>query len=108
MSEIERLIDDLESCVGIFDYLLTPEDNNLLISYIKQLQQENQQLKEVNTSCISELVKHKYVLDEIRECIETDSFEINTKEYGNETVIDSDNLLQILDKVNSEHNSENV
>ena len=44
--EIEKIILDLEGCCGIFDYMLTPIENNLLVSYIKQLQQENQNLKE--------------------------------------------------------------
>ena len=44
--EINKIIDNLEGCIGMFDYLLTPIESNLLVSYIKELQQENQQLKE--------------------------------------------------------------
>ena len=43
--EIERLIFDLEGCCGMFDYMLTPLENSLLVSYIKDLQQKNKQLK---------------------------------------------------------------
>lgn len=47
--EINKIIDNLEGCIGMFDYLLTPVENNLLVSYIKELQQENEKLKEKNT-----------------------------------------------------------
>lgn len=39
--EIDKIITKLEGCFGIFDYLLTPIESNLLVSYIKKLQQEN-------------------------------------------------------------------
>lgn len=42
--EIESLINNLEGCIGAFDYLLTPVENNLLLIYIKELQQENEKL----------------------------------------------------------------
>ena len=45
--EINKIIDNLDGCIGMFDYLLTPIESNLLVSYIKQLQQENQKYKEV-------------------------------------------------------------
>lgn len=44
--EINKIIDNLENCFGIFDYVITPIESNLLLSYIKQLQQENEKLKE--------------------------------------------------------------
>lgn len=44
--EINKIIDNLEGCIGMFDYLLTPIESNLLVSYIKELQQENQKYKE--------------------------------------------------------------
>lgn len=44
--EINKIITNLENCFGIFDYSLTPTESNLLVSYIKELQQENKQLKE--------------------------------------------------------------
>ena len=40
--EINKIIDNLEGCIGIFDYLITPVESNLLVSYIKELQQENE------------------------------------------------------------------
>ena len=45
--EINKIIANLEGCVGILDYMLTPIESNLLVSYIKELQQENQKYKEV-------------------------------------------------------------
>ena len=44
--KINTIIANLESCIGMFDYLLTPTESNLLVAYIKQLQQENKQLKD--------------------------------------------------------------
>ena len=44
--EINTIIANLEGCIGMFDYLLTPTESNLLVAYIKQLQQENKQLKD--------------------------------------------------------------
>lgn len=43
--EINTIIDNLEGCIGMFDYLLTPRESKLLVSYIEELQQENKQLK---------------------------------------------------------------
>lgn len=88
--EIKKIIFDLEGCCGMVDYMLTPIENNLLVSYIKQLQQENQQLKQKyemqkdsnkllckaitcdDCDCKVceahiENIKYKSVLDEIRE-----------------------------------------
>ena len=45
--EIDKIITKLEGCFGIFDYLLTPVENNLLVSYIKKLQQQCKKQKEV-------------------------------------------------------------
>lgn len=43
--EINTIIDNLEGCIGMFDYLLTPKESKLLVSRIKELKQENKQLK---------------------------------------------------------------
>lgn len=47
--EINKIIDNLEGCIGMFDYLLTPIESNLLVSYIKELQQENEKNKHYKT-----------------------------------------------------------
>ena len=44
--KINTIIANLESCIGMFDYLLTPTESNLLVAYIEELQQENKQLKD--------------------------------------------------------------
>lgn len=54
--EINKIITNLENCFGIFDYSLTPTESNLLVSYIKELQQENKQLKEIIDKAVLELV----------------------------------------------------
>ena len=33
--EIDKIIDNLENCFGIFDDVITPIESNLLVSYIK-------------------------------------------------------------------------
>ena len=45
--EINKIIDNLENCFGIFDYVITPIESNLLVSYIKTLQQQCKKQKEV-------------------------------------------------------------
>ena len=37
----------------MFDYLMTPIESNLLVSYIKELQQENKKYKEVIDKAIN-------------------------------------------------------
>lgn len=54
--EINKIIDSLEGCIGMFDYMITPIESNLLISYIRELQQENKQLKD-NWNKLKEIVK---------------------------------------------------
>lgn len=54
--EINKIITNLENCFGIFDYSLTPTESNLLVSYIKELQQENKQLKD-NWNYIKRMLK---------------------------------------------------
>ena len=44
--EINTIIANLEGCIGMFDYLLTPTESTLLVSYIEELQQENKQIKD--------------------------------------------------------------
>ena len=44
--EINTIIANLEGCIGMFDYLLTPTESKLLVSYIEELQQENKQLND--------------------------------------------------------------
>ena len=45
--EIDKIITKLEGCFGIFDYVITPVESNLLVSYIKKLQQESKKQKEI-------------------------------------------------------------
>lgn len=42
--EVHTIIANLEGCIGMYDYLLTPKASNLLVSYIEELQQENKKL----------------------------------------------------------------
>lgn len=43
--EVKEVLEDLELCNGFFDFILEPEKSEILVDYIKQLQQENKQLK---------------------------------------------------------------
>lgn len=43
--EIKKILRDLELCNGVFDFIIEPDDSKLLIDYIKSLQQENKELK---------------------------------------------------------------
>lgn len=42
--EINTIIANLEGCIGMYDYGLTPKASNLLVSYIKELKKENKKL----------------------------------------------------------------
>ena len=54
--EINTIIANLEGCIGMFDYLLTPTESHLLVVYIEELQQENKQLKD-NWNYIKKMLK---------------------------------------------------
>ena len=112
--EIKRTIDDLEFCNGVFDYTLSPEQSVLLVGYIKELQQENQQLKEKNEiykrqrkrwssrshKLATKCDKYKFVLDEIREHINSQMYYYDDDgDCGVDCCCDGFKLLQILDKV---------
>ena len=98
---------------SLFDYTLTPDDSGLLLGYIQDLQQENQQLKEqlekkyekvgtlTNEILYEENTKLLSVLDEIREYITKELDEPDPEDYREYTVDISwfNDLLQILDKV---------
>lgn len=45
--EINKIIANLEGCIGIFDCSLTPVESNLLVSHIKELQRKNKNLEQV-------------------------------------------------------------
>ena len=80
--------------------------DEIFYELIDELKQENQQLKENNMSMQEEMARtwekadlYKEVIEEAREYIEKSSLEVNTKEFVSLTVCDSDDLLQMLDKV---------
>lgn len=60
--EINKIIANLEGCVGMFDYMLTPTESNLLVSHLKELQQENKKQKEVIEEIKKELLERN-ILD---------------------------------------------
>ena len=59
--EINKIITKLEGCFGIFDYVITPIESNLLVSYIKKLQQENEKQKEVINNTIEHINKYESI-----------------------------------------------
>ena len=104
--ELETLINNLEDCIGIFDYMLTPIENNLLLSYINELQQENNQLKEQyceRTDCGGRLGNSKKVerlentIKELRSWLEE---EINKGGSSVDIAIKIHSFSKVLDKLN--------
>ena len=79
--EINKIIANLEGCVGILDYMLTPIESNLLVSYIKELQQENK--------------KYKEVIDKLKEWINIVQQNKDNKHL--ESFISTDELDELLD-----------
>lgn len=79
--EINKIIANLEGCIGMFDYLLTPTENILILSYIKDMKQENKKQKEA----IDKVKNLIYILQ-------------NNKENKHlEPVLSVDELDEILD-----------
>ena len=73
--EINTIIANLEGCIGMFDYLLTPTESNLLLDYITNLQQENEKLKD-NWNYIKKMLKEarqeEYISGYCGTCIDVD------------------------------------
>ena len=44
--KIKKILRDMELCNGFYDFIIGPNESRLLVNYIKQLNQENKQLKE--------------------------------------------------------------
>ena len=91
--EIDKIITKLEGCFGIFDYVLTPIESNLLVSYIKKLQQQCKKQKEVIDNTIEYINKYESIRA-YYEYIDEDGYdEYNyNKDFKKE-------LLDILDEV---------
>lgn len=83
--EINTIIANLEGCIGMFDYLLTPTESNLLVSYIEELQQENKKYKEV-----IDKIKDLLTIKKSR-CLNENDYILNA--------FDLDEILDILKEV---------
>lgn len=80
--EIETLINNLEGCIGVFDYMLTPTENNLLLAHINDLQQENNQLKEMQCTYLGTGCKRaNYILKELRSWLEEEIKHLEHSRY---------------------------
>lgn len=83
--EIE-IIKLLENCIANdFWYEINNDNATILGSYINSLQQENKQLKEI--------------IKEIKQYNQDNAFEVNTRDYGNLTVVDADELAIFIEKL---------
>ena len=91
--EIDKIIDNLENCFGIFDYVITPIESNLLVSYIKTLQQQVKKQKEVINNAIEHINKYESIRA-YYEYIDEDGYE----EYNCDEDFKKE-LLDILDEV---------
>ena len=47
--KIKKILRDMELCNGFYDFIIGPDESRLLVNYIKQLKQENKQLKSILT-----------------------------------------------------------
>lgn len=53
--KINKILKDLELCNGFFDFIIEPNESKLLVDYIKQLQQQDKQLKEIINEAIKKV-----------------------------------------------------
>ena len=72
------------------DYLLLYKSKAQIVNILIDVEEENKKLKQ-------QLEQRDNIINKARECIKENSLEVNTKEYGNIIVVNSDNLLEILD-----------
>ena len=110
--ELKTLINNLEGCIGMFDYMLTPIENNLLLLYINELQQENEKLKEKIENRGDFIVEQrKKIEDELVDNIEDDvvlSGVLNHMNMLNITIDTQLKTIKLLKQENKElHNKIN-
>lgn len=53
--KINKILKDLELCNVFFDFIIEPNESKNLVDYIKQLQQQNKQLKEIINEAIKKV-----------------------------------------------------
>lgn len=64
---LNKIIANLEGCHDMFDYMLTPKESHLLLSYIKELQQENKKQKELIDRILNETKETRDILNNNRD-----------------------------------------
>lgn len=89
--ETNTIISNLDRCSNMLDYCLTPKASNLLVSDIKELQQENKQLKEKLDWDLQWALKYEKQVDNWNKLKEI--MEEETREYWNT------NILEIMQKI---------
>ena len=97
--EIRKIINDLEFCSGALDYMIPPDYCELLFNYIINMQQENEQLKEIlHNINTSDGVTTTPVLDLIKE---NQQLKEQLELYENGVIYDSrvDKLESVLDEI---------
>lgn len=67
MNDLNKLIANLAGCYDMFDYMLTPKECHLLLSYIKELQQENKKQKELIDRILNETKETRDILNNNRD-----------------------------------------
>ena len=81
------------------DHYLIPKDIfEELFNEMNNWKEESKATKEVAEEHLKKEIQYKEVIEEIREEVKKSSLEVNTREYGMLTVCNSEDLLQILDK----------
>ena len=69
--KLEELVNNLEGCNGVFDYLIEPNDAESLVSYIKELQQENKDLKAKYLKAVTDYEETKSKIEKANATIDT-------------------------------------
>lgn len=106
--EIDEIIEQLDSCCGMFDYLLSPTENALIVMYIRELEEKLalkvEQIHDLQKELKEKVEKYQQVCDELTS--EKMDLEEDLKDY--DRIFDIWNKRKLIKKFNKEFSKQYV
>lgn len=102
--EIDEIIEQLDSCCGMFDYLLSPTENALIVMYIRELEEKLALKVERIHELEMNIDKYQQVCDELTS--EKMDLEEDLKDY--DRIFDIWNKRKLIKKFNKEFSKQYV